>query len=288
MTALAGEDVLQLGDQQHLLAIWTPPKEPLKPLLVTIFINAGVIHRVGPHRLHVKLARALADSGVGCLRFDLSGVGDSRAPLDAADFRAQALRDIRLVMDAVQARTGCAAFALVGLCSGAAHAQAAALADHRVKGVFLIDGYMYATWIGGFHFLRRMLAAYGPQQTVVRLIRNLSARFLTVGRAEPGASAAPPEIKRSAKEFAADMQTLVARNVDVCLLFTGSVLEVFAHPDHLLHGFGHAAWVTQVRCLFEPDVDHTLTLHRSQAVLSRHLQTWSTELQSKLRQQPLG
>ena len=288
MTPLTNEEVLQLGPQQHLMAVWTAPNGQVDPALVAIFINAGVIHRIGPHRMHVKLARELAANGIGCLRLDLSGIGDSRAPLDAADFRTQAVRDIRLVLDAVQDRTGCESFCLVGLCSGAAHAQAAALADHRVKGIFLIDGYMYPTWRGRLHFLRRMLAAYGPQQTVARLVRNLSARVLSLGRAEPGPSAAPPETQRTAKAFATDMQSLVARGVDVCLLFTGSVLEVFAHRDHLRHGFGRFAWVEKVRCLFEPDVDHTLTLHRSQAVLSHHLRTWSAELQTKLRQQPLG
>ncbi|MCE2660483.1 MAG: alpha/beta fold hydrolase [Rubrivivax sp.] len=106
-------------------------------------LNAGVIHRVGAHRLHVKLARSLAAMGYGSVRFDFSGLGDSTLPPDAQDFRSQAQRDVHTVLEALVQQTQVERFALLGICSGAAYAQAAALADPRVKGVFLVDGFIY-------------------------------------------------------------------------------------------------------------------------------------------------
>ena len=41
-----------------------------------ILLNSGLLHRVGPNRLYVKIARNAATSGLVAFRFDLSGIGD--------------------------------------------------------------------------------------------------------------------------------------------------------------------------------------------------------------------
>jgi pimeloyl-ACP methyl ester carboxylesterase len=286
MSDSLAEQILQMADQPNLLALWTPAAGPRTDLAV-LFINAGVIHRIGPHRLHVKLSRLLAQRGMHAVRFDLSGVGDSTTPQAALDFRAQAARDMGAVMDELQTRYGVTRFVLFGICSGAAHAQSAALADERVKGVFLIDGFMYSTWRGSLHFVRRMFTQYGWTQAGARLARGeiklLAVQLRTfvgrltprLARSTPSESAgAAPEPQRTAHEFQQDMQALTRRGVRVCLMFTGSVLEVFAQPLHLRDTFGRAPWVDQIECLFEPDVDHTLTLRASQVLLTERLMTW--------------
>jgi len=265
------EQVLCLGSQANLLAIWTPPEREPRPVAM-VLLNAGVIHRIGAHRINVKLARRLAADGYGCLRFDLGGVGDSPTERGAADFRVQAVRDIIAVLDAVQARFGVAAFALVGICSGAAHAQAAALVDRRIRGVFLIDGYMHPTWRGRAHFASRMVQAYGWRATAARVVRHLAGRARRAATGDPAHAA--DGLQRSRAEFAADMQQLVGDGVQVVLMFTGSVLELYAYPAQLRHGFAGQPWVDRVRCLFEPGVDHTLTLRESQRLLVEHVRAW--------------
>jgi pimeloyl-ACP methyl ester carboxylesterase len=282
MTMAASEQVLMLGKEQNLVAIWTPPQASAIGLTV-VLVNAGVIHRVGPHRLHVKLARQLAAQGMGCVRFDLSGMGDSRAPEDGTDFRSQAVLDLRTVMDELARRSDSQSFALVGICSGAAHAQAAALIDERVKGVFLIDGYMYPSWRGSAYFLLQMVKAYGVLQTCERVMRVLYTRMHSRVRPQLALSEAPPEPRRSALEFSRDMQDLTQRQVQVCLMFTGSVLEVIAHPNHLRQRFARAAWLDQVLCLIEPDLDHTFTLKSSQRRLADCLLPWLLTLRSTLQ-----
>ncbi|HEY5972738.1 MAG TPA: hypothetical protein VIT22_12400, partial [Pseudoxanthomonas sp.] len=66
-----------------------------------VLLNAGLIHRVGPFRLYVRLARELAESGFDVLRFDLPGIGDGQPGSHASNdsFIAEAL-------DAAQAATG--------------------------------------------------------------------------------------------------------------------------------------------------------------------------------------
>ena len=58
------ESIALPGDSGGAVAILTEPGSEItgqqRPSVT--LLNAGVIHRVGPHRLHVRLARALAAS----------------------------------------------------------------------------------------------------------------------------------------------------------------------------------------------------------------------------------
>ena len=70
------ESLVQLGAEGHLVGSLVQPTRPSASVGV-LFVNAGEIHRIGPHRIHVKLGRALAQDGVPSLRLDLTGLGDS-------------------------------------------------------------------------------------------------------------------------------------------------------------------------------------------------------------------
>src|SRR5688572_11629148 len=106
------EQALQLGPDGHLVGVLARPRaiDPARPLVV--LLNAGVLHRVGPHRLHVVLARRLAERGLASLRLDLSGIGDSRPVPGALSFRASAVADTRTAMDWLAAETGTRRFIL--------------------------------------------------------------------------------------------------------------------------------------------------------------------------------
>jgi hypothetical protein len=82
--------------------------------VMLVLLNAGAVHRQGPFRLYVHLARRLAALGFSSLRFDQPGIGDS---LQAAE---RPLREIvGEVLDQLQAQTGCERFVIGGICSAA-------------------------------------------------------------------------------------------------------------------------------------------------------------------------
>src|SRR5690606_33422878 len=87
-----------LGPDRDLVAIRTAP-ETGRAAIGVVLLNAGVVHRVGPHRLNVSLARRLAGVGLTSWRVDLSGIGDSRPIPGRLTFRESAVQDIRLTMD---------------------------------------------------------------------------------------------------------------------------------------------------------------------------------------------
>ena len=120
-----------------------------------LLFNAGVVPRIGPNRLNVRIARALAASGIPSLRFDISGRGDSAPARGMESYEQQAVADIRAAMNLLNERTGASRFALMGICSGAENAFHAALADERVVGVTLMDSYHYPTLRTHFNRFRQ-------------------------------------------------------------------------------------------------------------------------------------
>jgi pimeloyl-ACP methyl ester carboxylesterase len=103
-----------------------------------LLLNAGLLHRVGPRRLYVHLARRLAELGHVVLRFDFSGIGDSPSS-SSEPFGRSALRETREAMDWLSSELGTNRFILMGICSGAGVSFEAACSDDRVVGVALIN-----------------------------------------------------------------------------------------------------------------------------------------------------
>lgn len=276
----SSERVTAWGTDGHLSGIWTPARTPVQKPAAVLFFNAGVIHRIGAHRMNVKLARALAVRGWPCARFDLGGQGDSPPARDALDYRTQSEREIRAVIDAIEREHGISQVLIFGLCSGAVHAQAVALQDPRVRGVFLVDGYIYPTGRTRWRFVSRMIQAYGLRGFASRLWRFVRQRRASV----PAGGALTPDLpdgaigeglERTRQEFAADMGTLTARGVGVSLLFTGSVLDHFAYAQQLSDAFAGEDWLSSVQCVFAPELDHTMTTRAAQQRVMDEVLAWA-------------
>lgn len=134
------EEVVLLGDNHSLVGIVTEPAENAnKALPGVILFNAGLIHRVGPNRLYVRLARRLAEMGMVVLRFDLSGVGDSKRRTDNMSLQESILDDARQAMDYLGRTRGINRFLMMGHCSGALVSLGIAGQDARAAGVVLIN-----------------------------------------------------------------------------------------------------------------------------------------------------
>lgn len=131
------EEPMSFGPGERLFGVLCRPRcadDPLRPLLV--MLNCGADHHVGPGRLHVKMARALAADGFASLRLDIGGLGDSAYAGMAREnesYPPSALGDIALVLRELAQRLGRSRFILTGVCAGASHAFAAAQLDLDVE-----------------------------------------------------------------------------------------------------------------------------------------------------------
>jgi pimeloyl-ACP methyl ester carboxylesterase len=136
------EKAVLFGDTDALVGVLTQPDghccRPGPPAVV--ILNAGFIHRVGPNRIYVKLARNIASLGLSALRFDFTGIGDSDNRRDNMPFEQSAVRETKQAMDYLESRHDIHEFILTGICSGASVALRTACHDGRVVGLVGING----------------------------------------------------------------------------------------------------------------------------------------------------
>ena len=135
------ESAVFFGKTQSLVGIITDPPETVRTnnLPAILFLNNGLIHRVGPNRLYVKMARHVAAMGCVAMRFDFSGVGDSEVLHENLLFEKRTVCETQDAMSFLGATRGIERFILIGNCSGGEVALKTACCDPRVVGAVLIN-----------------------------------------------------------------------------------------------------------------------------------------------------
>ncbi|GAA0918497.1 alpha/beta hydrolase [Rothia nasimurium] len=231
-----------------------------------IVLNAGLVHRVGPFRLHVELTRRINATGYATLRFDLSTLGDSAAAPGSLTRTQQVEADLDDAMRLLAERTGCERFVLMGLCSGAQNAHTVAASDPRVTGAVFLDGYAYRTF--GYklrHYLPRVL---DPS----RWMRRLRRRARTTGgeSAEPVFAVAPAP----RDEVIADFTAMVERGMKLYLVYSGGISTHFNHARQFRECFGRIMDHPSVTTRYAADTDHTYILTVDRERLLDGIRDW--------------
>ena len=282
------EKIALFGDAQNLAGILTQPQADAGPDsgLAFVLLNAGIIHRIGPGRLNVKLARRLAAAGFTSLRFDLSGIGDSQTAESTVSFQAQAVADIRAAMDYLQASRSMRRFALVGLCSGADNGFATALADPRVVWLVMLDPNAYPTWKTRLRFqlirLRHPSTIGASLRRLIRLVLGRPRQLGDQGGGQPQSDDTPDRDryvrpKPTLAELAAGLTSVLDRGGAVVAIYSGSSLRQFNDSrqlDEALQPFGLAG---RIGCRFWADVNHTFTELSAQSVLIDTIVAWARD-----------
>ncbi len=247
------------GSDGGLVGTVCLPGEGARDGFGLVLFNAGVVHRVGPHRINVKLARELARHGVASIRFDLHGMGDSLRSSAGIGHAEQVVDDLRRAMDELQRQSGASRFTLLGFCSGVPQSRDAALADSRVEHVILYDGFNVPTRRAKLRYLRQRLRAHGIGVAAVRLwFRRLRDHLVSLARRPSG----EPEAAGDVDNLPADLRALRARGVQVTVLHSGADFSAVNYPGQAAEFFGSS--VEGVRFGFLPDVDHVLTSRQAQ------------------------
>ncbi|TFW03104.1 hypothetical protein E4K72_13075 [Oxalobacteraceae bacterium OM1] len=279
------EQSLRFGPEGALigtLCLPDPARHPTIARTGIVLFNAGIVHRVGPHRINVRLARVLARIGIPSIRFDLGGLGDSGRSGGDAGFEAQAQQDIKAAMTTLGAAAGVQRFGLFGFCSGAFHSYHTALADERVTGVLLYDAFRYAT---PRSHLNRVLLRF-RQHGVVRNTLRIAGRTLTqcMQRLKARVSSNPAARASSISfiadtttpsDFAAGLRRLLDRQVDVAMVFAGDGFEEYNYANQFhdaMRGFGVAG---RIPVAFLPEIDHVATSRDGQARLMAQVEIWA-------------
>ncbi|MDE2120404.1 MAG: alpha/beta hydrolase [Betaproteobacteria bacterium] len=221
-----------------------------------ILFNAGVLHRVGPHRLHVNIARLAAVAGVPTLRFDLHGHGDSLRPGGELGYDEQVDADLHDAIDELSRRCGVERIAILGFCSGALPTYRAALAHHCVDSILLYDAFSYPTLRSRLRRGILLLRHHGPLGTLrgvgARLLQRLSRRHQALGN-QP----VDPPISRG--ELVRGFNLLAQRGVRVVLAYSGGAFDEVNYAGQFRDATRRYGLSDRVAVEFEPDINHVVT-----------------------------
>ena len=278
------ETVLRFGPNDQLVGVLTEPAADATSAQtsskldspIAVLLNAGVVHRVGPHRMNVQIARALGNAGYRSLRIDLSGLGDSPIRSDATDAAQRAILDIQDAFDKLQKRTAIDRFTVIGLCSGSFHAHQTCLIDQRVCGAVFIDGYAFAT---RQHRRRKLY-----KKLSVRFLRNaIKRRFLKLTPLESLASSGEGleqaqffERCTDRNTIAKEIQKLVDQGQRLHYVYTGG------HPDisaaaQFAEMFDLSCDSGQITVEYFGNAEHTFPLVQSRKELTDSILSWYRE-----------
>jgi pimeloyl-ACP methyl ester carboxylesterase len=277
------EKALLFGDGKSLVGIVTlPPAEPSpadRPGIV--ILNAGVLHRVGPNRVHVQMARALADLGFTVLRFDFSSIGDSRAREGSRPFEELVVEDIREALAFMERSTGLRRFLVVGICAGADSALQALAAEPRIVAAALIDGHhVESVGFAARLYFSRLLSFRGW----VRLLTGrskfwpalvLAARWFVRPRPSPEqARPSVPSISRH-REL---LRSAVERGTRLLLVYTENSPALYNYRRHVERPLDGWSGRDRVSVELFDGSDHVFTLRVNQERIVQLLCRWASSL----------
>jgi hypothetical protein len=137
------EQACFLDDDRLLFGVLSTPAEPNGQVRsLVLLVNSGAVHHIGPNRLYVTLARQWAAQGIGVLRLDLSGIGDSSTRAGHKEnlvYSSCAGEDLALALAFVRRQFGDVPVHSMGVCSGGYHSFKSAVAGAAFRTVVCIN-----------------------------------------------------------------------------------------------------------------------------------------------------
>ena len=255
-----------------------------------VILNAGIVHRVGPYRMFVSLARRLAAAGSFVVRFDLSGIGDSETRNDGLAPLDSSLADIREVLDTLESTRQIRRVVLVGLCSGADQAVIYGANDPRVVGVVMIDPSIPPTWRYYANHLRgrvfRLRSWLNLASANHPLWRRLSGRAVKPLKVRPAGEASAItldafEMQRPAAdtpEIRAFLERAYAgacaSGVQFLTVLTGDLGSQHNYREQLLDAFPRVPLKSRMQLEYYTPADHTFTAEAHREWLLQLVEGW--------------
>lgn len=271
------EKIIKFGPEKNMLGIVSEPEsngtddKPGKPAI--LLLNSGLIHKVGPYRMSVELARKLAQQGYLVLRFDLPNIGDSRSYKTTQGYRERTITEISSAMDAVTKRYKIASFISIGLCTGAMNSHVITLSDDRVKGAVMLDAYAYPT----LQFLikryaNKLYKVFYPKV----ILEKITALFESseyesdVGQGE----GIEYWLQPTKKEIADDLLSIMSRDVNLLYIYSGGANEIYNYEGQFSDTFKSIDFKNNLNVRLLYKMDHTYTLKNDRDYMLNVITSW--------------
>lgn len=287
------EQALLFGKSRSLVGILTDPPtaSTAADLPAFVLLNAGLVHRVGPHRMFVQMARNLAAMGFVVLRFDHSGIGDSKVRDDRLPFEQSSINETLEAMQCLSTLRGSKRFVLVGLCSGTFTSFRTARGDSRIVGIVLLNALLespetISEEAAADAFSRKIARSYWHH----KIFLPRSWLKIVTGKASYGQicrvlylQLRSPWVRRRYNKYGpqqvlTDLRALVDRGVKLFFVYSEGtgVLEYFRLTlgDEIRRMISDG----KLRVEIMQETDHTFTLLQHQAHLLELVRSWAGTL----------
>lgn len=264
------EIALLLGPRRSMVGVATPaigaPADAVP--LTAVILNSGIVHRVGPNRMSVTLARALAANGIGAVRFDLSGIGDSEPRTDGLPPFQACMADIREALDSLQATRRVTRVVLIGLCSGADQSLVYSPDDPRVVGAVLIDPSIPTTRRFWVHYYRRQATnleswrrlAWDPNSRWRSMARRIVGdQSRTDGQRTSEDTPRGPRRFQDEPEVRAFLSEAYRRVLEARVQLLAITTGERTYREQLLHAFPDVPFNVRLRLEHFEDADHVFS-----------------------------
>ena len=262
------ERPMMLGNSNRFFSILTVPcSAPSRTGIV--ILNAGLLHHVGPFRLHVDIARVLGKDGFVTLRVDQSGKGESPKRTNTSRLDS-ILSDYDDCLATLRSE-GVEDVILLGLCSGADDASYIASRRDSIAGLILLDGFARKT-------IQYYLRHYGPRilspQHWGRMIRKITSA--NIGKIEQPADELDPINLRDWDTDAAMLWRYadqLNRGVKILAVYA-DVQSYYNHPGQLSNSLPSGTKLTGLKEIHLPDSDHTYSSSHQRQALIEIVREW--------------
>ncbi len=287
------EKAITLKGDAKLAAIVTTPKDVKRASTAPtiLILNEGILHRIGAGRMHVKVARHLADLGYICLRMDHSSIGDSSPRRGTQAFEEAAVHEVQLAMDYMSKVYGSERFIIYGLCSGSDVAFELGVLDDRVVGLIQLDAHVYETTKSKW---KKRISHYGPRLLKLSAWRNAISRKLGEIKAGRKASIADVLDEEGRDEWYADpdyirvkppheyvekgLRTIIEKNVAMYVCFTdGGYYGTYNYVDQYRDAFGNLDFGDLLDVQWIEGSTHLFTALAHQEQLLSEIEAWLTK-----------
>lgn len=272
------EQAVLIGPGRSLLTIAALPArltDAGKPAVV--FLNTGIVHRVGHNRMYVTLARLLAERGHIAVRFDSSGIGDSPPRSGGVSPVLNTLDDIRTVLDWLETVHGKREVILMGLCSGADHAVLYGHTDPRVVGLILMDPSVPPT---ARYYLYYVLQRLGNLRSWKSVFTGRSGMLMLLGQQFRNAVSPSSDLGGLTLRdlpFSPYLRQCYrkssAQGIRLLTVFTSNSARQTYHRQ-ILDAFPEAAQGGSLRLEYFAESDHTFSQPDFRSRLFRHVIDW--------------
>jgi pimeloyl-ACP methyl ester carboxylesterase len=279
------ERVISVGAEIPLGGVLTSPKQIKAKSPVLILLNSGLMHHVGTCNLSVKLARAIAKTGIRSYRFDSSGIGDSGTRNFEGSPDERLVDEVREVMGELSAQEGITQFVLCGLCSGADAALDVAAVDPRVVGIVQIDPMCFRTlqWYF-YHYYPRILDINCWFRFAMRLFgKHAPSEHLPSDYVSPeyldewNALAGREPVRQS---LISAYEELVSRGVHILVVMTTGQEDCYNSRGQFREAFGKINFGSLLEEHYLPQAQHIITGPEDQKFVLDLVGHWSGWVQS--------